>query len=269
MQKVLTIAGSDSGGGAGIQADIKTCQALGVYSASVITALTAQNTREITAVAPVERAMIRAQLDAVFNDIHIDVVKTGMLANKGTIQLVVNRLRAYEVENLVVDPVITSTSGTVLLTEEGLDCLRTELLPLASVLTPNIDEAALLLGESPTFDIKWMKQAAKRLQRFGPQIVIVKGGHLEGSEAVDVVYDGTTFTMLQSSRIHTSSTHGTGCTFAAAVAASLAKGMVYKEAFQNAKLFTHTAIAHAFPVGTGKGPLNHYAHMQTDNKGVR
>jgi hydroxymethylpyrimidine/phosphomethylpyrimidine kinase len=252
----LTIAGSDSGGGAGIQADLKTFSALGVYGMSVLTAITAQNTQAVTAVAEIPLDVIAAQIDAVLTDIGADAVKTGMLSSAEIIETVADRLKAHQVARLVVDPVMVATSGDLLLRTDAVDTLRSALLPMASVITPNLPEAEVLVGHSVE-TVSAMREAARALIDMGPRSVLVKGGHLKG-DATDVFYDGTDWLELSAKRIPTTSTHGTGCTLASAIAANLALGQDLAESVRNAKSYLTEAIAHAYPIGYGHGPVHHF-----------
>ncbi len=254
--RALTIAGSDSGGGAGIQADLKTFAALGAYGASVITAVTAQNTLGVRAIHEIPTDVIAAQLDAVLEDIGADAAKTGMLSSAAIIETVANRLRAHGVPRLVVDPVMVAKSGDRLLREDAVRSLRDTLLPLALVVTPNAPEAAVLSG-LPVVDLETAREAARRIHERGPAFVIVKGGHLGGERSDDLVFDGRTFEVLEGARIETRHTHGTGCTFSAAIAACLAAGAEPLEAARAARAYLQGAIEHAEPLGSGHGPVNH------------
>ncbi|MCC7367220.1 MAG: bifunctional hydroxymethylpyrimidine kinase/phosphomethylpyrimidine kinase [Chloroflexi bacterium] len=256
VRTALTIAGSDSGGGAGIQADLKTFSALGVFGASAITAITAQNTLGVTAVFELPTDLIAAQIDAVVSDIGADAVKTGMLSSSEIIRVVAAKVREHRLATLVVDPVMVATSGDRLLREDAVTALRTELLPLATVATPNLPEAGVLLGREIT-TVEEMRQAAREIVGLGARSVLVKGGHLAG-DAVDVLYDGAAFLELPAPRIDTTSTHGTGCTLASAIAALLARGESLEGAIRGAKAYVTSAIERAFPVGHGHGPVNHF-----------
>jgi hydroxymethylpyrimidine/phosphomethylpyrimidine kinase len=252
----MTIAGSDSGGGAGIQADLKTFAALGVYGTSAITAVTAQNTVAVTAVHEVPVDVIAAQIDAIVDDIGVDVVKTGMLSSAAIIDTVAGRIRRHRLEAVVVDPVMVAKGGDRLLRQDALDALRTQLLPLASIITPNLPEASELLGRQ-VITLSDAREAARELvHRLGVKAAVVKGGHLEGP-AIDVFYDGVELREIGTTRLHTTSTHGTGCTFASAVAAHLARGFPPVEAVVRAKRYVTQAIRRAYPIGHGHGPLNH------------
>jgi hydroxymethylpyrimidine/phosphomethylpyrimidine kinase len=254
----LTVAGSDSGGGAGIQADLKTFSAMGVYGMSVITAITAQNTREVTAVHALPPDLVAAQLDAVLEDIGADAVKTGMLSTREIIETVSSRLAAHGVEKLVVDPVMIAKSGDRLLDEEAVEPLLKRLLPMALVVTPNVPEAEFLSG----LKIKAredMALSARTIQELGAKNVVIKGGHLsEGGESCDLLLteDGTDV-VLCSERVETSAGHGTGCTFAAAMAAGMASGMGVAEAVERAKRFVTEALKSATPLGRGHWPVDH------------
>ena len=256
MKRALTIAGSDSGGGAGIQADLKTFAALGVYGTSALTAVTAQNTLGVTGVQELPPDMVALQIDAVASDIGADAVKTGMLANSGIVRVVADKVTEHGLPNLVVDPVMVAKGGDPLLQEEAVDALRTLLVPLALVVTPNLPEASVLVGYEVS-TLEQARRAARDIVGMGSRSVVVKGGHLQG-DAVDVFYDGKEFREFSSPRVDTTSTHGTGCTFASAIAAGLAKGMGVEEAVGQAKTYVTEAIRRAFPIGSGHGPLNHF-----------
>jgi hydroxymethylpyrimidine/phosphomethylpyrimidine kinase len=256
VRTALTIAGSDSGGGAGIQADLKTFSALGVFGMSALTAITAQNTLGVTAVHEIPPEIVAAQIDAVVTDIGADAVKTGMIANSEIIRVVAAKVREHGISTLVVDPVMVATSGDRLLHEEAVAALRTELLPLAAVVTPNLPEAGVLIGREVT-RADQMQDAARAIIDLGVRSAIVKGGHLAG-EAVDVFYDGDRFLELPAPRIPTTSTHGTGCTLASAIAALLARGESLERAITGAKAYVTAAIEHAYPVGHGHGPVHHF-----------
>jgi hydroxymethylpyrimidine/phosphomethylpyrimidine kinase len=252
----MTIAGSDSGGGAGIQADLKTFAALGVYGTSSITAITAQNTLGVTAVHEIPTDVIAAQITAVISDIGADAVKTGMLSSSQIVEVVSEELARHAVDRLVVDPVMIAKSGDPLLKEEAVEALRTRLLPLALVVTPNIPEAEVLTGRKITSQDD-MRRAARDILALGARSVVVKGGHLEGP-ATDLFYDGSSFHDFTAPRIDTVNTHGTGCTFASAVAAGLAKNLRLVEAVAQAKEYVTQAIRHSYPIGQGHGPLHHF-----------
>jgi hydroxymethylpyrimidine/phosphomethylpyrimidine kinase len=251
----MTIAGSDSGGGAGIQADLKTFQALGVYGASTLTAVTAQNTLGVTAVHDIPVDVITAQIDAVADDIGVDAAKTGMLSSAAIIAAVADRVRHWRLEQLVVDPVMVAKSGDRLLRDDAVKALVRELLPLAMVLTPNLPEAEVLVGRPLSKDDD-IREAAKELVDLGPRAVVMKGGHRSGN-ATDILYDGRGFTIFDCERFETPNTHGTGCTFSAAIAAGLAQGLSVLEAVGDAKRYVSEAIRCAGPLGAGHGPVAH------------
>ncbi len=255
MKIALTIAGSDSGGGAGIQADLKTFQQFGVFGTSVIVALTAQNTVGVRAVETVPESMIGAQITALAEDLPPAALKTGMLAEAGVVRQVARAIRENGWSPLVVDPVMVSTSGARLLTDEAEDVIREDLLPLAALVTPNIDEAAILTGRV-VHDLATMERAAAAMLRFGPGAVLVKGGHLAG-EITDILATPAGVRRFTHPRIETTSTHGTGCTLSAAITAGLALGRPLEEAVATALEFVHRAIASAPNLGAGHGPLNH------------
>ena len=256
IPKAMTIAGSDSGGGAGVQADLKTFAALGVYGASTLTAITAQNTVAVTAVHDIPTDVITAQIDAVLTDIGADAVKTGMLSSSDIIECVCEALEVHGVQRLVVDPVMIAKSGDALLREDAIGSLRTRLLPLAMVVTPNIPEAEALTETTIVSDAD-VRRAAEAIVGMGARSVVVKGGHREGP-ATDLFYDGKEFKEFTAPRFDTVNTHGTGCTFASAVAAGLARGMVLTDAVALAKDYVTEGIRHSFSIGQGHGPLNHF-----------
>jgi hydroxymethylpyrimidine/phosphomethylpyrimidine kinase len=251
----MTIAGSDSGGGAGIQADLKTFQALGVYGASTLTAITAQNTLGVTAVHEIPVDVIAAQIDAVVSDIGVDAAKTGMLSSAEIIGSVSERIRYWHVERLVVDPVMVAKSGDRLLREDAVRALVDELLPLALVLTPNVPEAEVLVGRSLEGDAE-LRQAAREIVGLGARCVLMKGGHRQGN-ATDILFDGHEFTEYSSERFDTPNTHGTGCTLSAAIAAGLARGLGVQDAVGDAKRYVTEAIRRSVPLGGGHGPVAH------------
>jgi hydroxymethylpyrimidine/phosphomethylpyrimidine kinase len=256
--RALTIAGSDSGGGAGIQADLKTFAAFGVYGASAITAVTAQNTLGTSDWLAMPPELVGAQIEAVLSDIGAGAVKTGMLASAGIVSAVAAQLRAHGVDKLVVDPVISATSGARLLDDDGVAALIRELLPLALVVTPNLPEAEALTGQSIR---SWgdAKGAAERIAGMGARAVVITGGHFDSDHnATDLYYDGRGFRDFTAIRIETPNTHGTGCTFSAAIAAGLAKGMATSDAVALAKSYVTLAMQHAYPIGRGHGPLHHF-----------
>jgi hydroxymethylpyrimidine/phosphomethylpyrimidine kinase len=266
IANVLTIAGSDSGGGAGIQADLKTFSALGVYGCSVITALTAQNTRAVTAIHDVPPEFVTAQLDAVFDDIEIAAVKIGMLSHPAVITAVADGLERHGARNIVLDPVMVAKSGDRLLREDAVSALKERLLPLAMLITPNLPEAGVLLDLEPAQDEPGMIQMAEALRALGPQAVLVKGGHLEGPESIDVLEDGGEPQVLIAPRIATSNTHGTGCTLSSAIAALLARGHELHEAVRAAKAYLTDALraSDRLRVGHGHGPVHHFHGLWKD-----
>ena len=257
LPRALTIAGSDSGGGAGIQADLKTFQELGVFGTSVVTALTAQNTVGVQGVHEVPPGFVREQLDAVLGDIGTDAAKIGMLGSAPIVRAVAEGLRAHGVERLVVDPVCVSKHGDPLLHEDALAALREEILPLAELVTPNLGEVELLTGVRVEA-VADLRAAAEAVHALGPRAVLVKGGHLpDNQDAVDLLYDGEAEIRVASRRLESRDTHGTGCTLSAAIAAGRAKGLSLEEAVREAKDFVTGAIAHGLRLGRGIGPLDH------------
>lgn len=258
----LTIAGSDSGGGAGIQADLKAFSALGVYGCSAITALTAQNTRAVTGIFPASPEFVRAQIDAVFDDLAVDAVKIGMLGDATLIRAVHDGLIAHRPKWVVLDPVMVAKSGDALLAEEAISALVQDLVPLAHVITPNLPEAAALLGmKTEISDPEAMTDAANALLKLGPQAVMLKGGHLSsGQDSADLLMTRDGGTWLPGRRIDTKNTHGTGCTLSSAIAAGLAKGQSLADAVKSAKAYIANAIAAAdtLSIGSGHGPVHHF-----------
>ncbi|MBL8037223.1 MAG: bifunctional hydroxymethylpyrimidine kinase/phosphomethylpyrimidine kinase [Nitrospira sp.] len=261
IKQVLTIAGSDSGGGAGIQADLKAMSANGVFAMSVITAITAQNTEEVTDVFELPPSIIASQLDAVFDDFDVAAVKTGMLSSSTTVDIVVKMLTLQKIATLVVDPVMVSKSGHSLLRPDAVDAVKTQLLPLAFVVTPNIHEAQQLSGVQIT-SLADARRAAKVIHGFGCKHVLIKGGHLLSERATDLLYDGRFFNVLKGEFIETRHTHGTGCTFASALAAHLAKGRSVLDAAQAAKDYVTQAIRHGLAIGHGHGPTDHFYFLE-------
>ena len=262
MRTALTIAGSDSGGGAGIQADLKTFAALGVYGTSAITAVTAQNTHGVTAWEPVSTELVIAQIEAVADDLPPAAVKTGMLATAAIVEAVAAAIEALDLPNLVVDPVMVAKGGDRLLREDAVAAVKAHLLRIAKVVTPNLPEAEVLAGVRIT-SLDDMRSAARRIRAMGPRVVVVKGGHLaadpDGSpDIVDVVCTPDGEFDLRGPRIETAHTHGTGCTFAAAIAAHLARGAGVEDALRGARAYLEGAIRHAPGLGGGHGPLNHF-----------
>ena len=255
----LTIAGSDSGGGAGIQADLKTFSALGVFGTSVVTAVTAQNTQGVRAVEDISPAMVAAQLDAVCEDMDVGGVKIGMVSRVETIETIAQGLRRHGLRP-VLDPVMVATSGDRLLRPDAVDALRERLAPLAALVTPNLPEAALLTGTPVAADEAGMLAQARAIVAAGAGAALVKGGHGAGADSVDIFFDGTEMLRLSAPRITTRNTHGTGCTLSAAVAAGLAKGLPLREAVRAAKDYLHAALAAGadLSIGKGSGPVHHF-----------
>ena len=260
IPRVLTIAGSDSGAGAGIQADLKTFGALGVFGTCAVTTITAQNTLGVAAALPTPAALVEAQIDAIMADIGADAVKTGILPNADIIGSVAQRIASHSLTPAVIDPVLVSRTGARILDDAALEAVRAELLPLATVLTPNTDEARLLTGAEAT-DAEGLRRAAGILvHELGAGAALVKGGRLDGP-ATDVLYDGSEFITFTSERIETRNNHGTGCTLASAIAAGLAHGRSLPDAVQRAKDYVTQAIRSGFLIGSGNGPLNHFHQL--------
>ncbi len=258
----LTIAGSDSGGGAGIQADLKAFEANGVFGMSVITALTAQNTREVTAVHEVPPDIVAAQIDAVATDLPVGAVKTGMLASVEIIDAVADGIARHGLRPVVVDPVMISKSGHALLHPDAVEAVQRRMLPLADLVTPNAHEAARLAGVDVT-TLDDARRAARVILEMGPRAVLVKGGHLDGeSDAVDLLWTAAGETLYREDRIDTPHTHGTGCTYASAIAAHLARGLALPDAVGRARRYLQGAIRHALPLGHGHGPTSHFWEMR-------
>ena len=264
--RALTIAGSDSGGGAGIQADLKTFSALGCYGMSVLTAVTAQNTQAVTGIHPLPPDFVAQQIDAVLQDIGADVLKIGMLHSSELIVTVAERLKQHNIEKIVVDPVMIATSGDKLLEDEAIDAMRTELFPLATIITPNLPEAACLLGRDSTSllyaEEAILEEACRCLADFGPQAVLIKGGHSENGRLLDLLYEGREagFKYFRATKIESRNTHGTGCTLSSAIAARLAIGESLSEAVEKAKEYISGAIlaGSTFQLGHGHGPVHHF-----------
>ena len=274
IPKALTIAGSDSGGGAGIQADLKTFAAFGVYGCSVITAITAQNTQQVTGIEPVSAEMVRKQLEAVLSDIRPDVVKTGMLANADVIRAVASSLGTAQRIPLVVDPVMLSKSGDALLDQDSAVKLRELLFPLADLITPNIPEAEVLTGKTLCSDEDF-QEAAHLFHSMGARAVLLKGGHrprpqidagLGRNEVIDLLYDGREFHSIPGPWVNTPHTHGTGCTLASAIAAGLAQGLELHPAILQARTYLTKALEAGFVVGQGISPVHHFHHWWTGNR---
>ncbi|ALG68856.1 bifunctional hydroxymethylpyrimidine kinase/phosphomethylpyrimidine kinase [Beggiatoa leptomitoformis] len=260
-KRLLTIAGSDSGGGAGVQADLKTFSALGCYGMSVLTALTAQNTREVTAIHTVPVHFIRQQMVAILSDIGVDSIKIGMLHSAEVIETIASTLKEFEIQHIVLDPVMVAKSGDLLMQKDAIEALKTLLIPLATVITPNLPEAEALLNE-PVASVPQMLTAAKNLSHLGSQTVLLKGGHLQNQHSIDILYESQldTFTELSHARIQTHNSHGTGCTLSSAIAAYLAKGCSVKEAVSAAKTYLTFALqaGAAYKMGQGHGPVHHF-----------
>jgi hydroxymethylpyrimidine/phosphomethylpyrimidine kinase len=256
----VTLAGSDSGGGAGIQADLKTFSALGVYGASVITALTAQNTKGVTAIHDVPAEFVAAQIDAVFSDLDVSAVKIGMVSQRGVIETIAAGLARWRQSRVALDPVMIATSGDKLLAPDAVDVLRRVLMPLALVVTPNLPEAAALLDAPVAHTETAMREQGERLLTLGARAVLLKGGHADGAESVDLLIEPTAVTRLAADRIATANTHGTGCTLSSAIAAGLAKGLSLAEAVRAAKTYVTEALAAAnrIKIGSGHGPVHHF-----------
>ncbi|MDA7026125.1 bifunctional hydroxymethylpyrimidine kinase/phosphomethylpyrimidine kinase [Bacillus sp. CLL-7-23] len=263
IYKALTIAGSDSGGGAGIQADLKTFQELEVFGMSALTAITAQNTVGVHGVYPLSPEALGKQIEAVVSDLRPDAIKTGMLWNADMIEEIVFQLTKYKLEHVIVDPVMIAKGGASLLNEAAIETLKRQLLPLAYAVTPNIPEAEILTGRTiETMEDR--KKAARDLHKMGVRYSIIKGGHQPTEQTVtDLLFDGESMTEISNPYIHTKNTHGTGCTFSAALAAQTAKGSAIHEAFQIAESFVHKAVANSFDIGSGHGPTNHFAFKRT------
>ena len=257
MKQILTIAGSDSGGGAGIQADIKAISANGGFAMSAITSVTAQNTVAVTDAFDLPISLIEAQLDAVFTDFEVASVKTGMLSSPAIVEAVAGKLREHTPPAIVVDPVMISKSKFPLLKAEAIDSLKTVLIPLATVITPNVYEAELL-AQQDIRNTDDAKSAAEAIAELGSHAVLVKGGHLIGNKATDVLYCEGQWTFFEAERVETENTHGTGCTYSAAIATQLAHGKDLRDAISTAKVYITGAIQHALDIGQGHGPTNHF-----------
>ena len=268
MKIVLTIAGSDSGGGAGVQADLRTFAALGVHGACAITAVTAQNSLGVIGTEPVSPGMVSRQIKAVMEDMGCKAAKTGMLYDTAIIITVARAIRRYGIRPLVVDPVMVAKGGHPLMKPSAERALIEELLPLATIVTPNMDEAARLAGMGRVETLEQMREAARRIGRLGPGHVLVKGGHLRG-DAIDVLYDGRTLTEMRAPRLRTKHTHGTGCTLSAAIAAHLAKGDSVETAVRKSKRYLQGAIGRAYSTGKGTGSLGHLWNLATRQPGSR
>lgn len=268
IPNVLTIAGSDPSGGAGIQADLKTFSALGVYGASVITALTAQNTRGVRGFTVVEPAFVADQIDAVFEDLRIDAVKIGMVATAAIASAIAERLRHFRPGNIVLDPVMVAKSGDRLLRDDAIVAIRELLVPIATVVTPNLPEAAVLCGEAAPVTLAEMHRTVRSLHRLGAQAVLLKGGALDSADSPDLLFDGSAAIELPARRIATRNTHGTGCTLSAAIAALLPRYPL-AEAVRRAKAYLTAALAASdrLTVGSGRGPVHHFHALWTEGRG--
>ena len=259
MKTALTIAGSDSGGGAGIQADLKTFSAHRVYGMSVITAVTAQNTLEVRSVQSIDLAVVTDQIAAIFEDIRVDAVKIGMLGSKETVETVAHSLKSFKPSIVVLDPVMISKSGHHLLDERAISSLQTDLLPLATLVTPNIPESEVLTG----FPIRTKQdcyRACTAILELGPKAVLLKGGHAAGNPN-DLFYDGKEFSWIKGERIHTKNTHGTGCTLSSAIASNLANGLPIEASIEQAKTYISEAIRNSLELGNGHGPVHHFYQL--------
>lgn len=259
MKTALTIAGSDCSGGAGIQADLKTFSAHGVFGMSVIVSVVAENTSRVISVEDVSPEMIKAQIDAVFEDIEVNAVKVGMLSSEICMKAVAEKLHQYTPKYTVIDPVMIAKGGHALMKPESLETLKTEIIPLAYLLTPNIPEAETITGMTiKTYEDT--QKVAKIIHSLGAKNVMIKGGHLSG-DAVDLLYDGKDFYTFTTERIDTKNTHGTGCTFSSAITANLANGLTLNNSIEKAKQYITTAIKHSLPIGHGHGPTNHFYEL--------
>ncbi len=267
IPRVLIIAGSDSSGGAGIQADLKTVSALGAFGMTAITALTAQNTNDVLGIVEVSPDFVGLQIEACVTDVGCDAVKTGMLSGAPIIEAVADAIARYKLPRVVVDPVMIAKSGAHLLKTEAVEALKTKMLPLATVVTPNLHEAGAIVGRE-IHDLAGMKEAARAIRDLGPRNVVIKGGHLAGV-AADVLFDGKEFAEFRADRFHSKHTHGTGCIFASAIAASLAHGRGVKESVAAAKEFVTTAIRNGLAIGKGCGPANPMAGVTREALPVR
>ncbi len=265
----LTIAGSDSGGCAGIQADLKTFAALGVHGMSAVTCVTAQDTRKVHMASDLPADCVARQIQAVLEDIGADAVKTGMLSNSAIIRSVAEQLRRFEVERLVVDPVMVSTGGDPLIQPQAVEALKRDLFPLAAIVTPNLHEAEALTGMRITSSSE-ARQAAGQILAWGARSVVIKGGHSDDPcRSVDYLLDGQEWIPFPADRIDTANTHGSGCTFASAIAACLARGQGLREALLQAKSYVTEAIRHSLPLGKGRGPLGHFHSIEIWQEGSR
>ncbi|MDP4133411.1 MAG: bifunctional hydroxymethylpyrimidine kinase/phosphomethylpyrimidine kinase [Bacillota bacterium] len=256
MKNCLSIAGSDCSGGAGIQADIKTFSALGCFGMSVIVSVVAENTSRVISIQNVNEQVIKDQIDAVFEDIEVDGVKVGMLSGKETMKAVAEKLREYKPKTVVIDPVMVAKGGYALMQSDALETLKKEIIPLSTLLTPNIPESETITGMKIEA-IEDMKAAAKKIHEMGAENVLIKGGHLEG-DALDILFDGKKYYSFTNKRINTKNTHGTGCTLSSAITANLANGMDLPKAVEEAKKYVTQAIKYSLNIGRGHGPTNHF-----------
>jgi len=256
MKKVLSIAGSDCSGGAGVQADLKTFSAHGVFGMSVIVSVVAENTCRVIDRQDITPDMIGKQIDAVFEDIGVDAVKIGMLSSAACMEAVEDRMKYYQPENIVIDPVMNAKNGCPLMDMKAIEILMKRIVPLADVLTPNIPEAEKIAGME-IISAGDMEEAAHKIYDMGARAVVIKGGHAAGN-ALDILFDGSAFYHFEAERIPTKNTHGTGCTFSSAIASELAKGKGLQEAVRSAKAYVTTAIAHSLAIGRGNGPVHHF-----------
>jgi hydroxymethylpyrimidine/phosphomethylpyrimidine kinase len=263
MKNLLTIAGSDCSGGAGIQADLKTFSAHGAFGMSVVVSVVAENTSRVISIQDITPEIIKDQMDAIFEDIPVHGVKTGMLSGIETMKAVAEKLREYKPANLVVDPVMIAKGGCALMQPDALDTLISEIIPLSYLITPNIPEAVTITGINIS-SIDEMKKTAEIIYNMGAKNVLIKGGHLHG-DATDILFDGENFYSFVTTRIDTKNTHGTGCTFSSAITANLANGMDIQTAVKKAKDFITMAIEHALPIGKGHGPTNHFYKLYKDS----
>ena len=268
IPNVLTIAGTDPSGGAGIQADLKTFSALGAYGMSVMTALVAQNTQGVDRILDLPPDFVAAQIDTLFADVRVDAVKIGMISNAAIASAVAERLRRHRAATVVLDPVMVAKSGDRLLADDAVEAVRDELLPLATLITPNLPEAGVLLDRAPPDTLAAMEDAARELHKLGPRNVLVKGGHLSAETSPDMLFDGDTLSTLSAARVRTKNTHGTGCTLSAAIAALLPQRPSMAAAVAGAKAYLSEALRHrdALHVGRGHGPVHHFHALWTPER---
>jgi hydroxymethylpyrimidine/phosphomethylpyrimidine kinase len=266
MKKVLSIAGSDCSGGAGIQADLKTFSAHGVFGMSAVVSVVAENTCRVIAIQDVAPEMIGRQIDAVFEDIEVDAVKVGMLSSPECMRAVAEKLRQYKPRNVVIDPVMYAKNGCPLMNPDSIGALIEEILPLADILTPNIPEAEKI-ADMKIGSVSDMEEAARRIRGMGCGSVLVKGGHGETKTALDILFDGEKISRFEAPRIDTKNTHGTGCTYSSAIASNLALGLSPERAVEKAKVYVTTAIRHSLPIGKGNGPTHHFYDLYRNGLG--